>query len=676
MNYRRLFAVLILLCSCVIDLYGQQDSSAMHLSVDDVVITARRSIVSVPDTRGNVSINIEALQGIPRLGGAVDVIRLLQYTPGVAITQEGNTSLYVRGGDAGQSIMLLNGAPLYSPSHLLGFFSVLNTPHLSGLTLYKSGIPARYGSSTSSITELRTHSYIPKRIGAELNLGIIESDIALKLPIGKRGALFATARRSYASWLLQKLVRGTAIKYDFGDYGVGGVVDLGRVGRLSFNTHFNKDRAKADVYVYNSKCDLQWWNALGTVSLDTAIGDNVELCNTLYASIYDNTMQPYIASQYFGISAGVDDVGFRSNAKIDLHSVQFEVGADCMWRGVTPQTIDLGVGSRDDSVLHESSVELALYASLRWPICRSVLLDAGLRFSLFAHDRVWYYPEPRVSLEFPITTRARLWASYNMMTQYLHLVPQSNMSFATDFYLTSSSSVPPQLSHNMSLGYASETLDGRLRWSAELYYRYMYNVVEYDSRILTLLYGVSDHYNMIHSGEGESFGLETSVAYADKWCDVQLNYMLSRSLRRFDSINDGRPFPAHSDRRHNLSVLVSCRPSERWTIAATFAYATGAPYTTTQAIYISGNAFVREYGPYNGGKLPDLHHLDLSVTYWLPVRRLSQSGINLSVYNVYARRNPLVVSWNAQLNDGEITINERRHVIYTIIPSVSWTLKF
>lgn len=72
----------------------------MHLSVDDVVITARRSIVSVPDTRGNVSINMEALKGVPRLGGAVDVIRLLQYTPGVATTQEGNTSLYVRGGDA------------------------------------------------------------------------------------------------------------------------------------------------------------------------------------------------------------------------------------------------------------------------------------------------------------------------------------------------------------------------------------------------------------------------------------------------------------------------------------------------------------------------------------------------------------------------------------------------
>ena len=186
-----------------------------------------------------------------------------------------------------------------------------------------------------------------------------------------------------------------------------------------------------------------------------------------------------------------------------------------------------------------------------------------------------------------------------------------------------------------------------------------------------------NHLSMLHSGKGESYGLETSFGYSSRCVDVQLNYTLSRSLRRFDNINNGAPFPAHSDRLHNLSLLATYKPSERWTLSATFVYATGIPYTATTALYISGNAFLREYGPYNGSKLPDLHHLDLSATYWFRTKRLQRSGLNVSVYNVYAHRNPLMVSWNVNRTaDGGISIEERRHVIYTIMPSISWTYKF
>ena len=675
MTHLRHLTLLIVLLAMANIARGQQDSTAMHISVDDVVITARQQILSLPDAKGNISINMDALSGVPRLGGAVDVLKLLQYTPGVAATQEGNTSLYVRGGDAGQSIVLLNGAPLYSPSHLLGFFSVLNTAHLSGLTLYKSGIPARYGSLTASITELRTHNHIPERVGIECNIGIIEADAAIKVPIGQRFALFASARHSYSSWLMNALINQATMSYDFGDYGLGFVADLGRMGRLTFNSHLNSDIAEAEIFNYNAQCDLRWWNALGTLRLDTQLSENAELHNTLYASVYDNRLEPHIASNIFTVKAGITDLGLKSYADINLERVRLEVGADCAFRHITPQAIALAKDDRQ-SRPREESVEVALYASAHWPLSRYFAIDGGMRISLFAHDKVWCYPEPRISLEFPITGRTKLWASYDMLAQYLHLVPQSNMSFATDYYMTSSRHTPPQLSHNFAIGYSSEALAGRIRWSIEAYYKYMFNVVEYDSRILDVLYGTADHKTMIHSGEGESYGIECSIGYSDSKIDAQLNYTLSKSLRLFEEINNGKPFPAHSHRGHNLTTLIAYKPSPRWTLSATFAYASGVPYTATKSIYISGNAFLREYGSYNGSKLPALHHLDLSVTYWFKCRRLSKNGINLSVYNVYARRNPLMISWDAQFRDGTIHINERRHIIYTILPSISWNIKF
>ena len=124
-------------------------------------------------------------------------------------------------------------------------------------------------------------------------------------------------------------------------------------------------------------------------------------------------------------------------------------------------------------------------------------------------------------------------------------------------------------------------------------------------------------------------------------------------------------------------MLASWRLSPRVTLAATFVYATGAPYTATKGIYISGNNFLREYGSYNGGRLPDMHHLDLSATYWFKRSKSKHSGINLSVYNVYAHTNPLMISWDVNIDkDNTIHIKEHLHTVYTIIPSISWIFKF
>jgi hypothetical protein len=124
-------------------------------------------------------------------------------------------------------------------------------------------------------------------------------------------------------------------------------------------------------------------------------------------------------------------------------------------------------------------------------------------------------------------------------------------------------------------------------------------------------------------------------------------------------------------------MLASWKPSERWTFSATFVYATGAPYTETKSVYIGANGILREYGPYNGGKLPDLHHLDLSATYWFRHSRDRHSGINISVYNIYAHENPLMVSWEITVKDNKsIHIKEYMHILYSIMPSISWTFKF
>ena len=668
--------LLILMLIIAIRGYAQQDSITLYYSVDDIVVSAHKQVISEPDRSGNVSINMSALQDMPRFAGAVDIVKLLQYTPGVVSTQEGNTSLYVRGGDSGQSRILINGVPLYTPSHLLGLFSTLNPAHLSGLTLYKSGIPASYGSSTASVTDIRTHAYIPKECVIEGNMGIIESDAAAQIPIGDNFGIFLSARHSYTSWLTSLIdIDIATIQYDFGDYGLGFIGELGKLGRLTINTHYNNDTTEAFVNSYSSNGNINLWNGLGNITLESRIGKRITTQNTLYSSIYDNYLDISVTDNRYGVSAGVESYGVSNTTSIDLNAINLTTGAIYEYRRVRPQYI-VAIGSNNDGVAPlEQTHEAAIFANTNYRIFNDIDLNTGLRLSLYKNDRIWCYPEPRISLSMPLTPTMRLWASYDMMTQYLQLAPQSNMSFATDFYVSSSANTPPQLSHNFALGVGYTR--NRLRYSVELYYRYMTNVIEYNTSIFEVLTGENNYTTHLYSGIGESYGVETNIGYTTSSLDLQLNYTLSRSLRQFEEINGGNPYPAHSDRRHNLSLLTSWRPSPRWTLAATFVYTTGAPYTATRGIYISGNNFLKEYGLYNGGKLPDMHHLDLSATYWFKRSRDKHSGINISIYNVYAHKNPLMISWSINIDENKtIHIKEKQHTLYTILPSISWIFKF
>lgn len=619
---------------------------------------------------------MSALQDMPRFAGAVDIVKFLQYTPGVVATQEGNTSLYVRGGDSGQSRILINGVPLYTPSHLLGFFSVLNPAHLSGLTLYKSGIPASYGSSTASITDIRTHTYLPQKYGIEGNVGIIESDAAMQIPLGEGLGIYLSARHSYASWLTDLIpVNKASMHYEFGDYGISIVGDMGKVGHLVINTHFNNDNTTAFAQSYSSDGNLRWWNGLGNITLESRIGKRVTCENTIYSSIYDNYLDVDVASNRYGVSAGVESYGASNLTTIDLNAISLTTGVNYEYRRVRPQHIVAIDGTEASAAPLEETHETAIFANANYRTLNDIDLNTGIRLSTYKNDRLWCYPEPRISLAMPLTATMRAWASYDMMVQYLQLAPQSNMSFATDFYVSSSTKTPPQLSHNFAIG-VSDTRN-KLRYSVELYYRYMTNVIEYDTSVFEVLTGDNNYTTNLYSGIGESYGIESNIGYTTTALDIQLNYTLSRSLRQFDQINGGNPYPAHSDRRHNLSLLASYRPTSHWTLSATFVYATGAPYTATKGIYISGNNFLKEYGLYNNGKLPDLHHLDLSATYWFRRSSSRHSGINLSVYNVYAHINPLMISWDVNIDkDNTIHIKEHQHAVYTIIPSISWIFKF
>jgi hypothetical protein len=73
----------------------------------------------------------------PLLFGEADIIKALVLQPGVTTTGEGAGGYNVRGGNADQNLVLLDGAPLFNTSHLLGFYTSISPDVVEDITLYK-----------------------------------------------------------------------------------------------------------------------------------------------------------------------------------------------------------------------------------------------------------------------------------------------------------------------------------------------------------------------------------------------------------------------------------------------------------------------------------------------------------------------------------------------------------
>ena len=155
-------------------------------------------------------------------------------------------------------------------------------------------------------------------------------------------------------------------------------------------------------------------------------------------------------------------------------------------------------------------------------------------------------------------------------------------------------------------------------------------------------------------GEGTSYGAEFFVKEIWK-LNGWLGYTWSKTDREFDDLNNGDPFPAKFDRRHDLSVVVDWTPSHRWNFGAIFVYATGNALTLPVQRYFLEGLVTDVYGSRNGYRLVPYHRADVSATFFPkkndhPGRKVERRWV-FSVYNLYNRANPYFLFFD---NEGDL----------------------
>lgn len=523
------------------------DSISRDYRLDGVVIGTQRPPSPLGSiAEGRFRLLMRNSSALPRFAGSIDPMRILQLMPGVQTAAEGNSGLYVRGNDAGQNLILLNQAPLYAHAHLLGFFSVFNPGQVASFELSKTGGGRIETAMQPATVVVQSREETGVRWGVEGDLGIIASQATVTAPLTDRAALFLSGRRSYTGWLIGALSpKGEDdLNYRLQDYDATLAWQIDDHNKLIVNSHYGDDRTHI---TYNEGLlggRLQWYASVSSATLRSELSPTTHMENALYYSRLDTRL----TASTTGISAqapsSIGDLGYKHSTRWHIGRLQLAAGLQYAYRRIRPQHIasdyggiaDAGRGPRYDT--HE----LAPFLAATIPLTHSLTCDAALRYGFYllqGDGRIASYrhasPQPSLSLDWQVARGSRLRASYNYITQYIHKVPSSNISFSTDFWMAPTRRTPPQHTHHAALGYFAEAAGGRLNFSAEAYYQRMYRVLEYNAPLTGMVNNRYELEQYLHSGDGEAYGMEFMVSYAGRKFNGWISYTLGEigaSIRR------------------------------------------------------------------------------------------------------------------------------------------------
>ncbi|NJO02825.1 MAG: TonB-dependent receptor, partial [Bacteroidia bacterium] len=252
----------------------------------EIVISAERENENVSSLEMSVNkLDIQTIQKMPALLGEVDLIKSVQFLPGISTVGEGAPGYTARGGSIDQNLVLLDEAPVYNSSHLFGFFSVFNPDAVKDVKLIKGGIPAQYGGRLSSILDVRMKEGNSKHFTASGGVGLIFSRLTLEAPIVRDKASFIVAgRRSYLDVIARPFLNDDLKNsvFNFYDLTLKTNFNINPKNQVFLSGYFGRDKFGTE-----NTFDSSWGNATATLRWNRIINSRLFSKLTIFYSNYD-----------------------------------------------------------------------------------------------------------------------------------------------------------------------------------------------------------------------------------------------------------------------------------------------------------------------------------------------------------------------------------------------------
>jgi hypothetical protein len=665
-----------------LNIYGPGE---LNLEMKDVlvplkeaVITAEKDITLQRVETGLEKINITSFRMMPTSMGESDITKSILLVPGVNSVGEGSAGFNVRGGSADQNLILLYNAPLYNSSHLFGFFSAVNSDIIKDVTLYKGGIPGKYGGRLSSVLDIIPRDGNRKEFAGNAGISPITTHFTCEGPIVKDTLFYLIAgRTSYSNWILKviddpSLNNSSAI---FNDLNIRLAYDINRKNKIDFSAYYSFDsfRLNSDTtYKYQNNIFSLRWRHYFSSRFFSALSVN----NSLYR--YDISSQR-VPQEAFVLTHRINSTGLKADFNWFTGRNEINFGADLNRYDLMPGNYS---PSGDSSLVvfnaieKQRAVEAALYFEDKFIVNDYLTVNAGLRFSSFfamgpqtvtiynpdypksissVEDTLYFSkfenyksyagPELRLSANFRLSRNSSLKLNYNHTIQYLHLLTNSAAIAPSDTWKLSDYNLQPQSADQFAAGYYMMINRNKIELSAEVYYKNIDNIIDFKGGTDLVL---NEHIERdLITTEGKAYGIEFQIRKPEGRTRWSIAYTFSRIMLRskgsFDEekINSGNWFPANYDRPHDLILTFNYLHSRRVSFSANYNFSSGRPVTYPVSSYIVDNIVITNYSDRNKYRIPDYSRLDLSFTVngTLKSKKIAHPHWIFSIYNVTGRDN-------------------------------------
>lgn len=668
---------------------------------DEVLITDNKARQNVErPIMSIIDIPVEQIEMLPYIGGEKDVLKALQLLPGVQGGGEASANYFVRGGQGDQNLIVIDEAVIYNPFHLGGYMSVFNTDALKNVTLYKGAFPAQYGGRLSSILDISMKEGNNQKFGVSGGLGSVSSRLMVEGPIIKdKMSFMVSGRRTYLDLFIRPfLPKGNDAGYNFYDLNVKWNYNISPKDRIYISGYLGQDKLfaktineytdsngqlKKDTTLF----DVRWGNKTGTARWNHIYNNKLFSNLTL---VYNDYLFKILQKQQ-GFSVRLTSGVIDQNAKFDFdyfpslrHKIKF--GAHYTYHTFAPSSV-AGNSNSFPEAKQIFTHEAALYVNDEYSVTDKLNVNLGLRAPLYFYKNTNYQAvEPRFTANYILDKNTSIKGGYTMMKQFMTQVSSSSVSLPFDLWIPATDTVKPQTAHQGAIGIFKNLFNDKYEASAEVYYKYMTNQVDYKEGT-NFLFG-SNYQSALTFGRGWSYGGEFYIRKRSGRFNGWLSYTLSWSKRQFDQLNNGKVFPFKYDRRHNFSLVAIYDFNKRWSFASIFVFQTGSTLTLPQSqLFVPvngwstpdllyGGFYFNDYGGKNFYRLNAYNRLDVGLR--LKTGKKFRSEWHLDIYNVYNRRNPFFVFMlpkNDPRSGGTRFVAEQISLL-PVIPSFSYNFKF
>jgi len=697
------------------------------VELDEVVVESTRIENALESSQMSVTkLPMNMVKSLPVFMGEVDIIKTLQLLPGIQSGNEGASGLYVRGGGPDQNLILLDGVPVYNANHLFGFFSVFNADAINSVSITKGGFPARYGGRLSSVLDIRMKEGNSKEFHVTGSVGLIAAKLTVEGPIIKdKTSFIVSARRTYIDILAKPFLMlasnqepGYKINSGYYFYDLNAKINhkFSDKSRLYLSAYMGNDKAYTkeeykDNEVYDEEeFGLKWGNITTSLRWNYMFNNklfaNTRVSFTRYKFNVDEQYK-YEESSYkedfkFNYFSGIDDVA----GSIDFdyvpntsHYIRF--GMSDIYHTFNPGVNAYSEKSNEDTdanidtVFSNSKIyahEIDFYIEDDIKIGARIKTNIGLHLSGFAVREKFYTSiQPRISARYMVNEKMSVKASYAKMTQYIHLLSNTSIGLPTDLWVPVTENIKPMQSDQVAVG-SVYNINKSFEVQVEGFYKWMTDLITYKPG--ASYFTVSNTWqNMVTTGKGWSYGAEFLVRKNLGKFTGWVGYTLAWSNRLFTEVSPEK-YPYRYDRRHDISIVVLWKKSEKFDVGATWVYGTGNAVTLPFDKYLSldnynnftGNGSTFYELPYienvqnrNNYRMPAYHRLDIGLNFHKKTKWGSRTW-SVGIYNAYFRQNAFFVyvdyDYHQSPNFGRQKKVLKQVSLFPGIPYITYSFRF